>query len=123
MCACLAHLIVSLQEVLQEETRQKLALNTRLRQLEDDQNSLKEQLEEEEEAKRNLEKQLNTMQAQVHVTVFQTWKSLLRCNVSCSDDNTFGYCTFWQIQNDVSCMIAYSSEHYFALLFSCRWWT
>lgn len=67
MCACLTHLIVSLQEVLQEETRQKLALNTRLRQLEDDQNSLKEQLEEEEEAKRNLEKQLNTAQAQVHV--------------------------------------------------------
>lgn len=77
MSARLAHLIVSLQEVLQEETRQKLALNTRLRQLEDDQNSLKEQLEEEEEAKRNLEKQLSTMQAQVHVTVFQTWKSLL----------------------------------------------
>ncbi|CAM4331563.1 unnamed protein product [Leuciscus chuanchicus] len=51
-------------EVLQEETRQKLSLTTRLRQLEDEQNSLKEQLEIEKEAKGNLEKQLFTMQAQ-----------------------------------------------------------
>lgn len=76
MSARLAHPIVSLQEVLQEETRQKLALNTRLRQLEDDQNSLKEQLEEEEEAKRNLEKQLNTMQAQVHLSFPHLEKSI-----------------------------------------------
>lgn len=53
------------QELLQEETRQKLSLNTRLRQLEDEQNNLKEQLEEEEEAKRNVEKQLQLAQAQV----------------------------------------------------------
>lgn len=53
------------QELLQEETRQKLSLNTRLRQLEDEQNNLKEQLEEEEEAKRNVEKQLQAAQAQV----------------------------------------------------------
>lgn len=57
---------MSSQEVLQEETRQKLALNTRLRQLEDEQNGLKEQLEEEEAAKRNLEKQMSTMQTQVN---------------------------------------------------------
>lgn len=54
-----------LQELLQEETRQKLALNTRLRQLEDEQHSLREQLDEEEAAKKNLEKQMSTMQAQV----------------------------------------------------------
>lgn len=53
------------QELLQEETRQKLSLNSRLRQLEDEQHNLKEQLEEEEEAKRNVEKQLQTVQAQV----------------------------------------------------------
>uniref|UniRef100_A0A7N6FKT9 Myosin-9 n=1 Tax=Anabas testudineus TaxID=64144 RepID=A0A7N6FKT9_ANATE len=53
------------QELLQEETRQKLSLNTRLRQLEDEQNNLKEQLEEEEEAKRNVEKQLQLAQAQL----------------------------------------------------------
>lgn len=51
--------------MLQEETRQKLSINTRMRQLEDEQNNLKEQLEEEEEAKRNLEKQLVAAQAQV----------------------------------------------------------
>uniref|UniRef100_A0AAQ5XNH2 Myosin-9 n=1 Tax=Amphiprion ocellaris TaxID=80972 RepID=A0AAQ5XNH2_AMPOC len=43
----------------------KLSLNTRLRQLEDEQNNLREQLEEEEEAKRNVEKQLQTVQAQL----------------------------------------------------------
>lgn len=56
------------QELLQEETRQKLSLNTRLRQLEDEQNNLKEQLEEEEEAKRNVERQLQSVQTQVRRT-------------------------------------------------------
>lgn len=54
-----------LQELLQEETRQKLSHSTRLRQLEDEQNNLREQLEEEEESKRNVEKQLQMVQAQV----------------------------------------------------------
>ncbi|XP_076871464.1 myosin-9a [Brachyhypopomus gauderio] len=53
------------QGLLQEETRQKLAFSTRLRQLEDDQNRLKEQLEEEEESKKSVEKQLHTVQAQL----------------------------------------------------------
>ena len=48
-----------------EETRQKLSMNTKLRQLEDEQNGLREQLEEEEEAKKNVEKQLLMVQAQV----------------------------------------------------------
>lgn len=43
-------------------------MNTRLRQLEDEHHGLKEQLEEEEEAKRNLEKQMSTLQTQVHRT-------------------------------------------------------
>lgn len=55
----------SQQELLQEETRQKLSQVTKLRQLEDEQNSLREQLEEEEEAKKNVEKQLQMAQAQV----------------------------------------------------------
>lgn len=50
---------------MEEETRQKLALSTRLRQMEDEQNNLKEMLEEEEESKKNVEKQLYTAQAQV----------------------------------------------------------
>lgn len=54
-----------LQEQLQEENRQKLSLSTRLKQLEDEKNSFREQLEEEEEAKRNLEKHVASLQAQV----------------------------------------------------------
>lgn len=53
------------KELLQEETRQKLSQSSRLRQLEDKHNSLREQLEEEEEAKKNVEKQLQIAQAQV----------------------------------------------------------
>ncbi|KAL7890987.1 hypothetical protein AOLI_G00004630 [Acnodon oligacanthus] len=53
------------QGSLQEETRQKLALNTRLRQLEEEQNRLKEQLEEEEESKKSIEKQFSSAQAQL----------------------------------------------------------
>lgn len=57
--------VCPLQELLQEETRQKLSASSRLRQLEDEQNNLREQLEEEEEAKRNVEKQLQMAQGQV----------------------------------------------------------
>lgn len=46
------------QTQLEEETRQKLALSSRLRQLESEKEALQEQVEEEEEAKRNLEKQI-----------------------------------------------------------------
>lgn len=66
------------QELLQEETRQKLSLGTRLRQIEDEQNNLREQLEEEEEAKRNVEKQLQTAQAQVKLMGMAS--VLLGCN-------------------------------------------
>lgn len=55
------------QELLQEETRQKLSISTRLRQMEDEQNGLREMLEEEEEAKKNVEKQISTLQAQVGI--------------------------------------------------------
>ncbi|PSN45224.1 Myosin-11 [Blattella germanica] len=49
------------QTQLEEETRQKLALSSRLRQIESEKEALQEQVEEEEEAKRNLEKQIVTM--------------------------------------------------------------
>lgn len=55
-----------MQELLQEETRQKLNLSGQIRQLEAEKNNLLEQQEEEEEARRGLEKQLQTVQAQVH---------------------------------------------------------
>ncbi|XP_059809759.1 myosin-9-like isoform X1 [Hypanus sabinus] len=53
------------QELLQEETRQKLAFGTKLRHLEDENSRLHEQLEEEEEAKKNLEKQISVLQIQL----------------------------------------------------------
>lgn len=57
-----------MQELLQEETHQKLSLSTRVRQLEDEQNNLREMLEEEEESKRNVDKQVSTLQSQVGPT-------------------------------------------------------
>jgi len=50
---------------LEEETRQKLALSSRLRQLESEKGALQEQVEEEEEAKKNLEKQILAMSQNV----------------------------------------------------------
>jgi myosin protein heavy chain len=49
------------QTQLEEETRQKLALSSRLRQLESEKEALQEQVEEEEEMKKNLEKQIVAM--------------------------------------------------------------
>lgn len=57
--------LVSFQEQLQEETKTKLALSSRLRQLESERENLQEQLDEEEEAKKNLEKQLAIVSTQV----------------------------------------------------------
>lgn len=53
------------QETSQEETRQKLALQSRLRQVEDEKESLHERLEEEEEAKKALEKQVADLNQKV----------------------------------------------------------
>uniref|UniRef100_A0A3Q4HSR0 Myosin, heavy chain 11a, smooth muscle n=1 Tax=Neolamprologus brichardi TaxID=32507 RepID=A0A3Q4HSR0_NEOBR len=53
------------QELLAEETRQKLQFSTKLRQAEDDKNSLQEQLEEEVEAKRNVERHVSTLNIQL----------------------------------------------------------
>ncbi|NXX62803.1 MYH11 protein, partial [Scopus umbretta] len=49
----------------QEETRQKLNVSTKLRQLEDEKNSLQEQLDEEVEAKQNLERHISTLTIQL----------------------------------------------------------
>ncbi|XP_043216625.1 myosin heavy chain, non-muscle-like isoform X2 [Amphibalanus amphitrite] len=53
------------QALLEEETRQKLALNSRLRTAEEQRGQLQDQLEEEEEAKQQLEKQLGQAQTQL----------------------------------------------------------
>uniref|UniRef100_A0A8C3KDY4 Myosin heavy chain 10 n=1 Tax=Calidris pygmaea TaxID=425635 RepID=A0A8C3KDY4_9CHAR len=53
------------EPLLQEETRQKLNLSSRIRQLEEEKNNLQEQQEEEEEARKNLEKQMLALQSQL----------------------------------------------------------
>uniref|UniRef100_A0A670ZFT7 Myosin heavy chain 14 n=1 Tax=Pseudonaja textilis TaxID=8673 RepID=A0A670ZFT7_PSETE len=56
------------QELLQEETRQKLNLSSRVRQLEEEKGALLEQLEEEEAAKANFSRQIQSLQQQVMET-------------------------------------------------------
>ena len=53
------------QEMLQEETRQKLALQTKARGAEDRCEVLQDQLEEEEDSKKALEGKINTLNIQV----------------------------------------------------------
>lgn len=65
------------QELLAEETRQKLQVSTKLRQAEDDKNSLQEQLEEEMEAKRNVERHVSTLNIQVRIRVIEALGYLL----------------------------------------------
>ena len=57
--------LLLLQELLSEETRQKLNLSGRLRQTEEDRNCLMEQLEEETEAKQAVERQVSSINMQV----------------------------------------------------------
>lgn len=54
-----------LQEMYEEETRAKLAVQAKLRATEDEREQLRDMLEEEEEAKKALEKQNMTLQQQV----------------------------------------------------------
>ena len=53
------------QELVQDETRAKLAALSKARQEHDDKESLQDRLEEEEEAKKHLEKQNADLQAKV----------------------------------------------------------
>lgn len=62
MCVC-----VVLQELLQDETRQKLALGSRVRALEDEKAALAERVEEEEGRTRELTRQIQTYTQQVHI--------------------------------------------------------
>lgn len=58
----------SCQELLAEETRQKLNLSTRLRQMEDERNGLLEQIDEETEARRNVERHVSSLNTQVSLS-------------------------------------------------------
>ena len=53
------------QELAQEETRQKLAVQSKLRQAEDKMEGLEDQLEQEEESRRAVENKLNNLNVQV----------------------------------------------------------
>ncbi|KAG9510218.1 Myosin heavy chain, non-muscle, partial [Fragariocoptes setiger] len=57
--------LMEVQEVLQEETKQKLALSSRLRQLESEKEALHEQYEESEENRQALEKQIIALNQQL----------------------------------------------------------
>lgn len=59
---------VLLQESLQDETRQKMTLATRVRALEEEKNGLMERLEEEEERTKELTRQIQTHSQQVSFT-------------------------------------------------------
>ncbi len=54
------------QESLQDETRQKMALASRVRALEEEKNGLMERLEEEEERAKELTRQIQTHTQQVN---------------------------------------------------------
>lgn len=58
-------LFSALQESLQDETRQKMTLATRVRALEEEKNGLMERLEEEEERSKELTRQIQTHSQQV----------------------------------------------------------
>lgn len=53
------------QELLQDETRQKMALASRVRALEEEKNGLMERLEEEEEKAKEVTRQIQTHTQQV----------------------------------------------------------
>lgn len=53
------------QELLQDETRQKMTLASRVRALEEEKNGLMERLEEEEERAKELARQIQTLTQQV----------------------------------------------------------
>ena len=53
------------QEMMQEETRQKLGVQSRLRQFEEKVENIQDQLEEEEEHRKGLEAKNNALNTQV----------------------------------------------------------
>lgn len=59
------HTLLCPQESLQDETRQKMTLATRVRALEEEKNGLMERLEEEEERSKELSRQIQTLSQQV----------------------------------------------------------
>ena len=59
------------QESLQDETRQKMALASRVRALEEEKNGLMERQEEEEERAKELTRQIQTQTQQVNEKLMQ----------------------------------------------------
>jgi myosin protein heavy chain len=64
-CSNMESQLTETQQLLEEETRQKLGLSSKLRQLESEKEALQEQLEEDEEAKKSYEKKLADLNVQM----------------------------------------------------------
>lgn len=73
------------QELLQDETRQKMALASRVRALEEEKNGLMERLEEEEERAKELTRQIQTHTQQVNQNPTQL----------CLTHSVGGCCVVW----------------------------
>jgi len=69
--------LTELQEARQEETRQKLASQSRQRQVEEDATALREQLEEEEQSRKQLESKILLLTTQVNFFLF-TFRFIVR---------------------------------------------
>ena len=65
--------LAEVQENLNEETRHKLDLSSKLRASEEEKEQLQEQMEEEEQAKNNLQRQVNNFTIQVGVDTGGYW--------------------------------------------------
>ena len=61
--------LAELQESLQEETKQKLAALSKVRQAEEEAAGIRDELEEEEQAKKALEIKINTLNLQVRGSI------------------------------------------------------
>lgn len=63
--------VAELQEAVQEETRQKLTIQSRLRQAEDEANALKDQLDDVDDGRKQQETKLAaiTLQVCLHVII------------------------------------------------------
>ena len=64
-CGALEGQLADSQEILQEETRQKLSAQSRVRQLEEAMEAAQDQLEEEEEARKALENKIAHLNSSV----------------------------------------------------------
>ena len=71
--------IDDLQTQLEEETREKLACQAKLRAVDEEKNALQEQLDEEQDEKNALQKVMSQNQVQVHTEDLTSFFLKCRC--------------------------------------------